>query len=213
MYLGRIVAIGMTADRRAAAMYRVSSRSFPNRQAVLNNGNIAIMPRPGFESDLAKNPYITYNCVRLAGNWAVASNGSQTDPIVEKIAMGMPVRDAMALGLLAMDYEKDSLDTPRIVAAVDRTRPVGFLGIVRKDALIVREFELEPGKAYYLSTYEKNRPCLHNVDDAFTAADAAAACSYVIGKGVFADFTHPVTAACAVASGDGFELAVEIVNA
>ena len=82
MYLGRIVAIGMTKEGKAAAMYRVSSRSFPNREAVLGNQQVAIMPRPGFEDDLRKNPYITYNCIRLTGEWAVATNGSQTDPIV-----------------------------------------------------------------------------------------------------------------------------------
>jgi IMP cyclohydrolase len=103
MYIGRIVAFGMTKDNRVCAMYRVSSRSFPNRQAVENNGKIAIVPRPGAESDLAKNPYISYNCLRIAGEWAIATNGSQTDPITEKIAMGMPVRDAISLGLLAMD--------------------------------------------------------------------------------------------------------------
>lgn len=133
MYLGRIVAIGMTPQGKAAAMYRVSSRSFPNREAVLVNNQISILPRAGFESDLRKNPYISYNCVRLAGEWAVATNGSQTDPIVEKIAMDFPPRDAISLGLLAMDYEKDSLDTPRIVAAVSNKRPVGYLGIIRKE--------------------------------------------------------------------------------
>ena len=92
MYLGRIVAIGMTKEGKAAAMYRVSSRSFPNREAVLGNQQVAIMPRPGFEDDLRKNPYITYNCIRLTGEWAVATNGSQTDPIVEKLAMGYPAR-------------------------------------------------------------------------------------------------------------------------
>ena len=52
MYLGRIVAIAMNKAGTAAAMYRVSSRSFPNREAVLNNGQVCIMPRPGFEDDL-----------------------------------------------------------------------------------------------------------------------------------------------------------------
>ena len=159
MYLGRIVAIGMTKEGKAAAMYRVSSRSFPNREAVLGNQQVAIMPRPGFEDDLRKNPYITYNCIRLTGEWAVATNGSQTDPIVEKLAMGYPARDAIALPLLAMDYEKDSLDTPRIVAVVGSKCRKGYLGIVRRDALLVREFDLVPGQVRYLSTYEKNRPC------------------------------------------------------
>ena len=34
---------------------------------VLINGKVAILPRAGFESDLSKNPYIAYNCIRLSG--------------------------------------------------------------------------------------------------------------------------------------------------
>ena len=211
MYLGRIVAIGMTPQGKAAAMYRVSSRSFPNREAVLVNNQISILPRAGFESDLRKNPYISYNCVRLAGEWAVATNGSQTDPIVEKIAMGFPPRDAISLGLLAMDYEKDSLDTPRIVAVVSNKRPVGYLGIIRKDALLVREFTLVPGEIRYLSTYEKNRPCDDQVATGFAAPCVNCAAQYVVDGGIFAEFTNPVTSAAALASEDGFDLAVKVL--
>ena len=211
MYLGRIVAIGMTPQGKAAAMYRVSSRSFPNREAVLVNNQISILPRAGFESDLRKNPYISYNCVRLAGEWAVATNGSQTDPIVEKIAMGFPPRDAISLGLLAMDYEKDSLDTPRIVAVVGSKCRKGYLGIVRRDALLVREFDLVPGQVRYLSTYEKNRPCDDQVTGDFDGTCAHCAVNYVVDGGIFADFTNPVTSAAAVAEGDGYELAVRVI--
>ena len=211
MYLGRIVAIGMTPQGKAAAMYRVSSRSFPNREAVLVNNQISILPRAGFESDLRKIPYISYNGVRLAGEWAVATNGSQTDPIVEKIAMGFPPRDAISLGLLAMDYEKDSLDTPRIVAAVSNKRPVGYLGIIRKDALLVREFTLVPGEIRYLSTYEKNRPCDDQVATGFAAPCVNCAAQYVVDGGIFAEFTNPVTSAAALASEDGFDLAVKVL--
>ena len=211
MYLGRIVAIGMTKEGKAAAMYRVSSRSFPNREAVLGNQQVAIMPRPGFEDDLRKNPYITYNCIRLTGEWAVATNGSQTDPIVEKLAMGYPARDAIALPLLAMDYEKDSLDTPRIVAVVGSKCRKGYLGIVRRDALLVREFDLVPGRVRYLSTDEKNRPCDDQVTGDFDGTCAHCAVNYVVDGGIFADFTNPVTSAAAVAEGDGYELAVRVI--
>lgn len=211
MYLGRIVAIGMTKEGKAAAMYRVSSRSFPNREAVLGNQQVAIMPRPGFEDDLRKNPYITYNCIRLTGEWAVATNGSQTDPIVEKLAMGYPARDAIALPLLAMDYEKDSLDTPRIVAVVGSKCRKGYLGIVRRDALLVREFDLVPGQVRYLSTYEKNRPCDDQVTGDFDGTCAHCVVNYVVDGGIFADFTNPVTSAAAVAEGDGYELAVRVI--
>ena len=207
MYLGRIVAIGLTPEGNAAAMYRVSSRSFPNREAVTTAAGIAIVPKPGFESDLRKNPYIAYNCLRTAGKYAITSNGSQTDPIVEKIAMGMPLRDAFAMGLLAMDYEKDQLDTPRIVAAIGAGDTTGYLGIVRKNALLVREFELKPGQLFYISTYECNYTCDKFTDTAFDAVDAESACRYVINGGVFADFTNPVTAACAVYKDGEFKTA------
>ena len=208
MYLGRIVAAGLTKDGRAVAMYRVSSRSFPNREARLKDEVVSIMPRPGFEGDLSKNPYIAYNCVRMARNSVVASNGSHTDPIVEKIAMGMPARDALALSLLAMDYEKDDYNTPRVAAVAELNSIQVVLGIVRHDGLIIREFHAEPGQIFYVSTYEKNVPGLCNIDDNFDSTDAAGACQYVIDGGVFADFEHPVTSAAAVAGVDGFDMAV-----
>ena len=212
MYIGRIVAFGRTLDGKNAAMYRVSSRSFPNRQAVISNDRIAVVPRPGAESDLAKNPYISYNCLRVAGNgeWAVATNGSQTDPIAEKIAAGMPVRDAFTLGLLALDYEKDSLDTPRIVAAVSRLRPVGYLGIIRKDAVLVREFELKPGELRYISTYECNKPADDQMTSDFDAACEECCVNYVIDGGIFAEFSNPVTSAAALAAADGSEFALGV---
>ncbi len=211
MYLGRIVAVGRTRQGRNVVMYRVSSRSFPNREAVLNKDRVSIVPRAGFEEDLKRNPYISYNCLLFAGDYAVASNGSQTDPVAEKIAMGMPVRDAIALSLLAMDYEKDSLDTPRIVAVCHKSDPEGFLGIVRKDALLVREFQLTDGVVYHLSTYEHNRPCEKFSDSAFDAGSASDAAEYAVDGAGFKEFTHPVTSAAALACHGGFEIGVRVV--
>ena len=208
MYVGRIVSVGMTKEGKAVAMYRVSSRSFPNREARVGNDIVSIMPRSGFESDLAKNPYISYNCIRFAGTYAVVSNGSQTDPITEKIAMGMPVRDAVASCLLAMDFEKDDYNTPRIVAVADYAKPVGYLGIVRHDAIHVTEMPLTPGTVYYVATYEHNTPArCHYVDKEFDVLSAEDACGYIMSKGVFSELENPVTAAAAVAAGSGFKLA------
>ncbi len=209
MYLGRIVTAGLTRDGKAFAAYRVSSRSFPNRTANLKDNQISIIPRPGCEGDLAKNPYIAYNCVRLCGSVALATNGSQTDPIIEKIISGMSVRDAFALSLLAMDYEKDSLDTPRIAAAVDAATGITTLGIIRKDAVLVRQFEAKPGELRFISTYELNKPCDENFDDSFDALTAEDACDFVIRRGRFAGFENPVTAAAAVWNGTAYDLAAK----
>lgn len=211
MYIGRIVAVGMNKKGRSVAMYRVSSRSFPNREARLKEKTVSIMPRKGFEDDLSKNPYIAYNCVKPAGKWAVVSNGSHTDPICEKILSGVPVKDSMALTLLSMDYEKDHLDTPRIAAAVNHENNLAFLATVRKNDLSVRAFELTPGEAYYLATYEHAIPSCHYRDENFDVSSAENASKYIINGGIFAEFEKPVCSAAVIREKNDFEFAVQTV--
>lgn len=203
MYVGRIVAVGCTKAGLGAALYRVSSRSFPNREAKVLSRGIAIVPKPGFENDIQKNPYIAYNCLRIARGLAVVTNGSHTDPVAEKIESGMAPRDALAYAMLSMDYEHDSLDTPRISGVVQADGKKGWLAIVRKDALLVKEFDMVPGQAFYVCTYERNEPGAAQADLSFDAASAEDCCGYVLGGGVFADFEKPVSAACALADSSG----------
>ena len=206
MYVGRIVAVGMNTQGKLCAMYRVSSRSFPNRRAILGERTAAIVPKEGFENDVYKNPYIAYNCLKIAGSTAVATNGSQTDPIAEKVAAGMPIRDAMAAALLALDYEKDNYNTPRIASAVDLKTRSGWLGIVRHDGLNVRQVPLEPGNAFYVSTYEKNDVLLANTES-FEEQTAQGACDYILKRGVFGTMTNAVSSVCAFEKDGGFQIA------
>lgn len=206
MYVGRIVAVARNSDGRLAVLYRVSSRSFPNREAQLREKGVAIVPKKGAEGDVFKNPYIAYNCLRLVGQTAVATNGSQTDPIAEKIAAGVPVRDAFVSSLLALDYEKDQYNTPRIAAAVTRGTEAGFLGIVREDGLEVRRLALKPGECFFVSTYETNH-VIESQQGVFNAATAAEGAEFVLRGGVFAKMTHPVTGVCALETRDGFDVA------
>lgn len=212
MYVGRIVAVGRTLGGKNAVMYRVSSRSFPNRRTVRTPRGLAVVPREGHESDLSKNPYIAYNCVRLAENVAVATNGSQTDPIAEKIASGMSIRDALVQSLIVLDYEKDDYNTPRIAVAVARGADEGWGGIVRHDGLHVRSFALEAGKAFYFATYEVNDP-REEYASAFEAESAEEAAEWVVSGGAFADLEKPVCSAAAVESDEGFDLACCTVEA
>lgn len=207
IYLGRIVAVAITLNGFPAALYRVSSRSFPNRQAEIgvDGDKVAIVPKAGYESDIRKNPYIAYNCARIIGKKAILANGSHADPVAEKIASGMPIRDALALASLAMDYEKDEYNTPRITAVADAETRLGWLASVRHDGLDVMSFGLEPGQVVHLSTYEHNIPSASRVS-AFTAETAEAACDFVLAGGVFKSFTNPVTAVAAVAEGGKFRL-------
>ena len=113
----------------------------------------AFSSRPLIRADLARNPYIAYNCIRVAGDVAVVSNGTHTDMILERIQDGQRPMDAMAISLVAYGYERDELDTPRIAGAVRGDR--GWLGIAKRDEFRVREFNLEDGQAFLVATYEK----------------------------------------------------------
>lgn len=210
MYIGRIVCVARTPQGHLAALYRVSSRSFPNRMAVPGEARVAIVPKPGHELDIQRNPYIAYNCVRVVrdGAVAVATNGSQTDPIADKISLGVPVREALASCSLAMDYEKDDYNTPRISAVVDRAKNEAWLATIRADGLEVRRLELAPGQYVYVATYEENT-ILPSQGGACGFESAADACDFMLGGGVFAGRTNPVTAVAAVAQGDGFSLHVQ----
>ncbi|MHC1631442.1 MAG: IMP cyclohydrolase [Methanotrichaceae archaeon] len=150
MYVGRIVVVGRT-DGGCWAGYRVSSRSFPNRKTVLRDRNVTVSPL-NFQ-DMAKNPYIAYNCIRLVDDLAVATNGTQTDMIAEKISDGMKPLDAIDLSLMAYGYERDELDTPRIAGVVSGDQ--AWLGIAQKDEIRVKRFELKEDCAFMVATYEK----------------------------------------------------------
>lgn len=206
MYIGRIVSVARTNDGRLCAAYRVSSRSFPNRTAVVGDASVSIVPKEGHETDVQKNPYIAYNCVRVVNDSvAVVTNGSHTDPIAEKIGLGMPIRDALALASLTLDYEKDQYNTPRVSAVVDTKHDSAWLAVVRNDGLEVRRIELEAGKFQYVATYEENS-IQASQGGAYPPDSADTACEFILGGGVFAEREKPITAVAAVAESSGFQL-------
>ncbi|WP_435334356.1 IMP cyclohydrolase [Haloarchaeobius sp. TZWWS8] len=189
MYVGRFVVVGPEVSA-----YRVSSRSFPNRQ-VTSRGEDTLTVGPTPDAPETDNPYVSYNCVRVTDEGTVLGNGSHVDPVAEKLAMGYPARDALATALLALDYEKDDYDTPRIAGVMADGE--AYIGTVRRDALLVQQVD-EPT---LVATYEKDTPVAFDFD-VESAADAAAT--------VYdAEFEHAVCAAGIAATEDGYELAVE----
>mgnify|MGYP006276542311 CR=1 FL=1 len=197
MYVGRFVVIGPEIGA-----YRVSSRSFPNRRALDRDGTITVGPTE--DAPDTDNPYISYNCVQVTDNGVVLGNGSHVDPIAEKLALGYPARDALAEPLLALDFEKDDYDTPRIAGIVgleDDATTTGdghsaVIGTVRRDALIVEEVT-EPT---LVATYERDSPEAFALD----ATDAAGAARELYDH----EFEHAVCAAGVAVTDDGVETAL-----
>ena len=189
MYLGRILAVGSTESGKFVA-YRVSSRSFPNRTAKSFEDRVSIIPTEGNEKDVFKNPYIAYNSIRIVDETAVVSNGAHTDVIADKIASGMNYRDSIALSLLAMDYEKDDFNTPRIAGVTDLSGD-SYIGIITHEDLLVEK--VKKGMCAYISTYEQTKPGLVE----FKADNADEAAQFIMDQGKFSEFTNPVTSGAA----------------
>ncbi len=156
MYIGRFVVLGKTARGDWYLGYRVSSRSFPHRYIMLKQDRAAVLPTP--DAAQTDNPYISYNCLRAQGGVLVVGNGSQVDPIIDKAQLGYDLRDALALTLLALDYERDQYNTPRVAAALDARAGRGYLAFVGAEKLWVRRLEPAPGEAFLVATYECTEP-------------------------------------------------------
>ena len=193
MYVGRFVVVGPDVGA-----YRVSSRSFPNRKITRREEALTVGPTA--DAPETDNPYVAYNCLRIVetptGETAAFGNGSHVDPIAEKLERGSPARDALAQSLLALDYEKDEYDTPRIAATIGDDGKA-LIGTVRADALLVETVD-EPT---LVATYERNSPEAIGFD----AENAAEAASEVYDH----EFEHAVCAAGVARTDDGFETAVE----
>lgn len=160
----------------------------------------SILVSPLDSSDLARNPYIAYNCIRVAGNVAVVSNGTHTDMILERIQDGQRPMDALTISLAAYGYERDELDTPRIAGAV--RGDLGWLGIAKRDEIRVREYRLGEDRALMVATYEKT-----GFEAAKLGADSA---GEIARQGYCLPLERPVCAAAALArpDGGGYDLAV-----
>ncbi|ELZ10944.1 IMP cyclohydrolase [Halovivax asiaticus JCM 14624] len=196
MYVGRFVVVGPET-----AAYRVSSRSFPNRHITDRSDEdttLTVGPTP--DAPETDNPYVAYNCLRTVetprGEAAAIGNGSHVDPIAEKLELGYPARDALATALLALDFEKDDYDTPRIAGVLDGDGEA-TIATVRREALLVERVD-EPT---LVATYERDTPAAFEFDA--TDAETAATVAYDL------DFEHAVCAAGVTRDGDGFTTAIE----
>jgi IMP cyclohydrolase len=197
MYIGRFVIVGRTSGGDWYLGYRVSSRSFPNRFIKLYEARAAVLPTP--DAAASDNPYISYNCFKSAAQLAVIGNGSQVDPVYDKLTAGYPLRDALALSLLALDYEHDAYNTPRIAATLDAARGVAFLGFIGHDKVYSRQVDPAPGQAWLIATYECTEP---------TEIKLAGETAQQLADAIYtSEYDHPVTCMAAVWQGGAYQLA------
>jgi len=154
--------------------------------------------------DVLQNPYIMYNALKVVGKYVVATNGSHTDVIGDKIEMGFPVRDALIYSLAVMDYERDEYKTPRIAGILYKGG--GYLGYVSEKDMRVCKVSLKDGIGYYLGTYEACN-ISENQKIPVVGESPKEICRYILE---YKEFEHPVC--CATALIDGEEIKIDVLN-
>jgi len=144
-YTGRTLGVGLM-NGRPFAFYLLCSRSFPRRRAIVRENAVYIENLT--ETD---NPYVSYPVVRLLGEYAVVTNGLQTDFIAQALEWESP-KKALIHVLDALDYERDAYGTPRIAGIAGRNAR-GWLGFAGREEFWVKELKLREGKAFVTATY------------------------------------------------------------
>lgn len=196
-YVGRMLGVGLKGGK-PFAFYRVSSRSFPNRKAELKGDEVAVLNLME-----TTNPYVSYTAVKIFREYAVVSNGSHTTFIAQALEWESP-KKALIHVLDAMDYERDSLNTPRIAGIIQRDKDEGFLGFAGKDEFWVKKVKLEEGKAFFTATY--------NVEGIKVMSIEFKDENDLAEKVLELKFTHPVLAIGIVDSGDKFKIGIKNKN-
>ena len=144
------------------------------------------------------NPYIAYNCIKIVGNTVIATNGTHTDIIADKIKLELPIRDALSLSLIAMDYEKDDYNTPRIAVVLNEN--TAYMGYVADNDIRIKEVPLKNGLAYYLGVYDACKISINHQNIAVEGENSAEEiCKFIME---YEEFEKPVCCATAIIDKD-----------
>ncbi|HEY9291254.1 MAG TPA: IMP cyclohydrolase, partial [Microlunatus sp.] len=154
-YPGRVVIVARTPAGLACA-YAATGRSEASRQRrirLTDDGDLLVEPTVGDAHD----PLRHYRAVRRTSGHFVFSNGSQTDPVADRLESGAPA----SVALEDLEYEGDPpIFTPRITAVISDDEQV-WLGAAHRgsadrasaDTSVTRVGVLGVGDGLLLSTY------------------------------------------------------------
>ncbi len=195
-YVGRIVGIGRTLEGFNAALYRLSSRTFPKRSLQVSQTTVRVVPQEGYEHQLDGERNIFYNAIVTTGKYVVVGNGSHTDFIAEAIDSDLAPQKAIETVLASLGYERNEEKTPRIVGVVPGYGDHGWLAIVREDAFIVRRLNLEDGKCTYIATREVLEP--GGASSVMRRLSAAELAEDLVKQEPFCNFSAAIASAVAV---------------
>lgn len=154
-YPGRVIVVARTAAGLACG-YAATGRSEASRQRrirLTDQGELFVEPTVGDAHD----PLRHYRAVRSSERHFVLSNGTQTDPVADRLSHGTPP----AVALEDLEVEGDPpIYTPRITVIVDAQDQIWLAAAHRgsaeratSDTIVTRLGALEIGQGALLSTY------------------------------------------------------------
>jgi IMP cyclohydrolase len=154
-YPGRVIIVARTPAGLACA-YAATGRSEASRQRrirMTDDGDLLVEPTVGEADDALRH----YRAVRRIEHYFVFGNGSQVDPVADRIVAGATPSAAVE----DLEYEPDPpIFTPRITAVVSDDDRVwlaaahrGSIDRSSADTIVTRVGALAPGEGMLLSTY------------------------------------------------------------
>lgn len=154
-YPGRIIIAGCTRDGEPVIAYAISGRSENSRNRILikEDGVLKTIP---YDKDKIEDPsLIIYNALKENEDFIVLSNGDHTDTIINAIARGESLSDA----LVKRTYEPDDPNyTPRISLLFNKKDNSYSLSIIKRglnaeSERIIYSYEAVKEKAHIIHTY------------------------------------------------------------
>jgi len=196
--------VGIPKHGGIAAAYRLASRSFPNRKIEVKGDSAKVTPIPGYEKAVDKNPYISYNCLRVINETSILiANGTHFDQIYKRINSGASAFHAITHVLAEMGPEQDTYKTPRIAGFASQAWLL--LGIITEKGLVVKSLYSKAGMGYYVATYQKTDP-MKNLVKNFDARSADDVARLVHEGPNFKCFSYAIATTAALICGGRIEI-------
>ena len=208
MYVGRLCLVGTSSTGAAVVAYMLSSRSFTERMIDIEGTTAKVVPKKGSEKSYPAHLY--YDCIKvinLKGRTVLlVGNGPHTGYIETMVPRESDLEEPISEILGVLGHENDEQKTPRIAGIA--TEDELILGLVSEKGLDIERFEPQPGRAYYVATYQIQQVGKHSIER-FTAENALATINILKKEDPFSNFTEYLGSAAANLSHGRLDLACD----
>jgi len=208
LYVGRLCLVGVSKTGAVVAAYLLSSRTFPERMIDIEATTAKVIAKGSSAKDYPSK--IFYDCIKVVkideSAVLVVGNGPHTDYVESMVPRDSDLERPISDILEVLGHEKDEQKTPRIIGVAGENELV--LAVASERGLDIKKFQAQPGKAYYVSTYQLQEVGKHTVED-FTVTNALEMIKTFKETEPFRGFTNYIGSATANFSHGKLDLACD----